>query len=98
VAGRRDGRILETLPKNYTPLGKPGFDAHSEWQRLETVVRETQARAESQELAEELRHAALGKEHAAKHLQGSALDNQIRKNRLRWLRQTLTNIGMERAG
>ncbi|MGH9735086.1 MAG: SDR family oxidoreductase [Candidatus Acidiferrales bacterium] len=97
VAGRRDGRILETLAKNYTPLGKAGFDAHSEWQRLEATVRETEARAESQELAEDLRHAALGKEHAARDLQGSALDNQIRKNRLRWLRQTLTNIGMERA-
>jgi Male sterility protein/haloacid dehalogenase-like hydrolase len=97
VAGRRDGRILETLPKNYTPIGKRDFDAQAEWERLEHIVRETEARAESDELAEDLRHAALGKEHAAKDLQGSALENQIRKNRMRWLRQTLTNIGMERA-
>jgi Male sterility protein/haloacid dehalogenase-like hydrolase len=97
VAGRRDGRILETLPKNYTPVGKRDFDAQSEWEHLEKIVRETEARAESDELAEELRHAALGKEHAAKDLQGSALENQIRKNRTRWLRQTLTNVGMERA-
>lgn len=97
VAGRRDGRILEKLPRNYTPVGRPDFDAQAEWERLESVVRETEARAESEELAEDLRHAALGKEHAAKDLQGAALDNQIRKNRLRWVRQTLTNIGMERA-
>ena len=69
----------------------------SEWDRLEAIVRESEARAECEELSAELRHAALGKEHAAKDLQGAALDNQIRKNRVRWLRQTLTNIGMERA-
>ena len=97
VAGRRDGRALEKLSKNYTPLGLPDFNAETEWQRLEAFVRETEARAESPEVAEELRHAALGKEHAAKDLQGAALDNQIRKNRLRWVRQTLTNAGMERA-
>jgi hypothetical protein len=97
VAGRRDGRILETLPRNYTPIGKPDFEAQAQWEHLEAIVREMEARAESNELAGELRHAAFRKEHAAKDLQGSALDNQVRKNRLRWLRQTLTNIGMERA-
>jgi hypothetical protein len=97
VAGRRDGRILEHLPKNYTPLAAPGFDAEGEWRSLEALVRQTESRAESEEVGEELRHAALGKEHAAKDLQGSALDNQIRKNRFRWIRQTLTNAGMERA-
>ena len=97
VAGRRDGRILEKLPKNYTPLGHPDFDAQAEWEHLEAAVSETELRAESQEVSEELRQAALGKEHAAKDLQGSALDIQIRKNRLRWIRQTLTNAGMERA-
>jgi len=28
----------------------------------------------------------MSKEHAAKHLQGAALENQIRKNRVRWLK------------
>jgi hypothetical protein len=97
VAGRRDGRILEALPRNYTPLETHGFDAEAEWKHLRDFVRETEARAESKEVGEELRSAALGKEHAARDLQGSALDNQIRKNRLRWIRQTLTNAGMERA-
>jgi alcohol-forming fatty acyl-CoA reductase len=97
VAGRRDGRILEELPKNYTPLGVPGFDAEAEWESLETLIRDTESRAETEEVGEELRRAALDKEHAAKHLQGAALDIQIRKNRFRWVRQTLTNAGMERA-
>jgi alcohol-forming fatty acyl-CoA reductase len=97
VAGRRDGRILEELARDYTPRAVPGFDAETEWRSLEALVRQTESRAETDEVGEELRRAALGKEHAAKDLQGSALDNQIRKNRLRWVRQTLTNAGMERA-
>ncbi|HEV2205064.1 MAG TPA: SDR family oxidoreductase, partial [Candidatus Acidoferrales bacterium] len=68
VAGRRDGRILETLSKNYTPVGRSDFSAQDEWKYLEQVVRDAQARAESAELADDLRHAALGKEHAAKEL------------------------------
>ena len=39
----------------------------------------------------------MEKKHAAKDLHGAALDNQIRKNRLRWIRETLTNAGMQRA-
>ena len=97
VVGQRDGRVLEELPKNYTPKGEPGFDAEREWHALEALVRHTEARAESEEVAAELRQQALGKEHAAKGLAGAALDNQIRKNRVRWLRQTLTNAGMQRA-
>ncbi|MGA9185109.1 MAG: SDR family oxidoreductase [Candidatus Acidiferrales bacterium] len=97
VVGQRDGRVLEELPKNYTPRGEPGFDAEREWHALEALVRHTEARAESDEVAAELRQQALGKEHAAKGLAGAALENQIRKNRVRWLRQTLTNAGMQRA-
>ncbi|MGA9594337.1 MAG: SDR family oxidoreductase, partial [Candidatus Acidiferrales bacterium] len=97
VVGQRDGRVLEELPKNYTPKGEPGFDAEREWHALEALVRHTEARAESDEVAAELRQQALGKEHAAKGLAGAALENQIRKNRVRWLRQTLTNAGMQRA-
>jgi long-chain acyl-CoA synthetase len=40
---------------------------------------------------------AKEKEHAAKDLHGAALENQIRKNRFRWLRQVLTEAGMRRA-
>ena len=60
---------------------------------LKHSIRDTEARAESPEVTEELRAAALKKEHAAKDLRGAALENQIRKNRVRWLRQTLTDAG-----
>jgi hypothetical protein len=97
VIGRRDGRILETLSKNYTPIGLADYDAEKELQALEEFVHETEKRAESEGVAEELRRASLKKEHAAKNLQGTALENQIRKNRVRWLRDTLTDAGTRRA-
>jgi long-chain acyl-CoA synthetase len=97
VIGRRDGRILETLLKNYTPVVLRDYDAEKEWQSLESLVLQTEKRAESGEVAEELRRAALKKEHAAKDLHGAALENQIRKNRVRWLRDTLTDAGSSRA-
>jgi long-chain acyl-CoA synthetase len=97
VIGRRDGRALEHLSPNYTPRGVANFDAEKEWRRLESLILETEARAESAEVAEELRRSALQKEHAAKDLHGAALENQIRKNRVRWLRQTLTDAGTSRA-
>src|SRR5580692_3825917 len=97
VVGQRDGRVLEELPRNYTPCGIKDYDAVKEWQSLENYVRETEARAESPEITEELRRAAQKKEHAAKDLQGPALENQVRKNRVRWLRQTLTDAASRRA-
>jgi len=97
VIGRRDGRILEELPKNYTPRGVLDFDAEKEWESLERLVRQTDARANSSEIVEELRLMAIENEHAAKDLRGAALENQIRKNRVRWLRQTLTGEGTRRA-
>jgi long-chain acyl-CoA synthetase len=89
--------VLEELPRNYTPCGIKDYDAVKEWQSLENYVREMEARAESSEITDELHRAALKKEHAAKDLQGAALENQIRKNRVRWLRQTLTDAASRRA-
>jgi nucleoside-diphosphate-sugar epimerase len=97
VVGRRDGRVLEELPRNYTPKNVPGYDAVTEWQSLEALVRNAEARAESAEVTNELTRAAQKKEHAAKDLHGASLENQIRKNRTRWLRQTLTDAGSKRA-
>ncbi|MGA3295320.1 MAG: SDR family oxidoreductase [Candidatus Acidiferrales bacterium] len=97
AVGQRDGRMLEYLPKNYTPRGVAGFDAVTEWRALESLVRNTEERAESAEVTEEIRQQALDKRQAAKNLQGAALENQIRKNRVRWLRQTLTDLGTRRA-
>src|ERR1700678_320172 len=97
VVGQRDGRVLEELPKNYTPRGIADYDAVKEWQALENLVKETETHSESEEVTTELRSAAQKKEHAAKDLQGHALENQIRKNRVRWLRQALTDAGSRRA-
>ena len=97
VVGRRNGRILESLQINYNPLDDANFDAEREWASLEAVIRETEGRAESPEITEQLRLLAVEKEHAAKNLQGTALENQTRKNRFRWLRQELTRAGVRRA-
>ena len=97
VAGARDGRVGETLRPNYTPAGLSGFEAETEWRALHDFVRQAEELAESAEVTEQLRQQALSKEHAAKDLGGAALENQIRKNRFRWLREYLTEAGMNRA-
>jgi thioester reductase-like protein/phosphoserine phosphatase len=97
VAGARDGRVPEKLRPNYTPLNVPDFDAEREWQALHELVDGAEARAESAEVTDELRKQAVGKEHAAKDLHGAALENQIRKNRIRWMRNYLTESGIKRA-
>jgi fatty acyl-CoA reductase len=97
VAGQRDGRVGEQLRVNYTPAGAADFDAEKEWHRLHELVKAAEARAEGPEVAEELRKQALEKEHAAKGLSGLALDNQIRKNRVRWLKNYLTEEATRRA-
>ncbi len=97
VAGARDGRVNETLRPNYTPAGIKDFDAEAEWQRLHKLIQQTEASAEGKEVTAQLRKEALEKEHAAKDLHGQALENQIRKNRVRWLRNTLTEAGSKRA-
>ena len=97
VAGARDGRVAETLRPNYTPAGVSGFDAEQEWRSLHELTKNAEQQAESAEVAKELRRQALDKEHAAKDLHGAALDNQIRKNRVRWLRNHLTEAATKRA-
>jgi long-chain acyl-CoA synthetase len=97
VAGTRDGRVNETVRRDYTPAGVANFDAEQEWNALHRVIEETERRAESAEVTDELRKQAQSKEHAAKDLHGAALDNQIRKNRVRWLRNELTETGRRRA-
>jgi thioester reductase-like protein/phosphoserine phosphatase len=97
VAGARDGRIHERLEPNYTPARMPDFDAEQEWHNLKALALVTESRAESPEIAEELRKQAVEKRTAAKDLHGVALENQIRKNRVRWLRSQLTEAGTRRA-
>lgn len=97
VAGQRDGRVGERVRPNYTPAGVPAFDAEKEWRELRDFLDSAEARAESPEVTEELTKQALEKEHAAKDLSGQALENQIYKNRVRWLKNYLTAEGKERA-
>ena len=97
VAGARDGRVAEKVRRNYTPAGVAGFDAEREWRSLHELIHQAEQHAESAEVTAELRQKALHKEHAAKDLHGTALDNQIRKNRVRWLRNHLTEAGTKRA-
>jgi thioester reductase-like protein len=97
VAGARDGRVSEKVRPNYTPARVEGFDAEREWRSLHEFIQRAEARAEGEEVTQELRQQAREKEHAAKDLHGAALENQIRKNRVRWLRNYLTDAGSNRA-
>jgi long-chain acyl-CoA synthetase len=97
VAGHRDGRMAERVRPNYTPVGLADFDAEKEWHRLHDLVETAEARAEGPEVTAELKEQALHREHAAKGLSGHALENQIRKNRVRWLKNYLTEEATRRA-
>lgn len=97
AAGDRDGRVTETLAPNYVPVNLANFDAEKELLSLREMIRKTEASAESSAVLDTLRRAALEKPEAAKKLEGVALDNQVRKNRTRWLRQTLMEEGTRRA-
>ncbi len=97
VAGHVDGRVPEEIRENYTPLEVPGFDAAEECERLRKLIVETETRAESPEITEELRLQAITKSTAAKDLSGTSLELQIRKNRIRWTRNQLVEAGMRRA-
>lgn len=97
VAGARDGRVSEKLRPNYTPAAMTDFDAEKEWQALHALVNDAERKAESDEVTTELLKQAQDKEHAAKDLRGPALENQVRKNRIRWLKNYLTEAGTKRA-
>jgi len=97
VAGARDGRVPEKLRPNYTPAGLADFDAEVEQRNLHFFIEAAKQKAEGSEVTAQLRSQAVQKEHAARNLQGAALENQIRKNRVRWLRDRLTEYGTQRA-
>jgi len=97
VAGQRDGRVSERVRPNYTPTHMKDFDAEKEWYRLHDLVESAEARVEGPEVTEELKKQARGKEHAAKGLSGQALEIQVRKNRVRWLKTYLTEEATRRA-
>jgi fatty acyl-CoA reductase len=97
VAGSQDGRVAERLRPNYVPAAVAGYDAEREWHNLRDMIRDAEHRAEGDEVTGELRRKALEKEHAAKDLHGTSLEYQVRKNRVRWLREHLTEAGTKRA-
>jgi thioester reductase-like protein len=96
VVGSKDGRVHEQVQPNYTPIPDPDFDAVREWQSLQEVVARAEARAESPEITAALRRQAVGKR-LANEPSGPELENLIRKNRMRWLRNRLTRAGTRRA-
>jgi thioester reductase-like protein len=97
VVGAKDGRVVEEVQPNYTPLGVADFDAEHELHALQEVVARAEARAESPEITAALRRQALGKHRGSEEPAGPELDNLIRKNRVRWLRNRLTRAGTRRA-
>jgi thioester reductase-like protein len=97
VVGGKDGRVVEEVQPNYTPLGVADFDAEREWHSLQEVVARAEARAESPEITAALRRQALGRHRGSEEPAAPELDNLIRKNRMRWLRNRLTRAGTRRA-
>ena len=94
VAGQRDGTGERAIAPELHAGGRGGFRCGRRMALVcTTLVESAEARAESPEVTEELRKQALEKEHAAKGLSGQALENQIRKNRVRWLKNYLTEEG-----
>ncbi|MGH9593061.1 MAG: SDR family oxidoreductase, partial [Bryobacteraceae bacterium] len=97
VVGNRDGRVREEWRANYTPLGLPDFDAEREWKSLDETIRKIEERAESPETAAALLRQALGRRgDPAKHSQ-TEVENVLRRNRQRWVRNRVTRVGMRRA-
>ena len=97
VAGARDGRVDEKVRPDYTPKAIAGFDAEQEWHALHQLIKDAEQKSESAEVTAEFTQQALAREHAARDLRGTALENQVRKNRIRWLRNYLTEAGTKRA-
>src|SRR5260370_26190107 len=64
---------------------------------LAEQISKAEAQAEGAEVTADVISQSLSKEHAAKELEGGALENQIRKNRIRWLKTYLMDAGTERA-
>jgi long-chain acyl-CoA synthetase len=97
VVGARDGRVAEEVSPDYTPAHVPGFEAEEELESLHDAVRRMEARSKSGVVGEELRRYILEKKQKGQPLSGAALENQIRKQRIRWLRNHLTKAGTRRA-
>ncbi len=97
VAGYVDGRVPEKLAPNCTPAGTPGFDAQQELDSLHVLVKTATQESEGPRVAEELRKLLAEKRGESAPLSGEALEIQLRRGRVRWLRNHLTEAGVKRA-
>jgi hypothetical protein len=98
VVGFHDGRIIETPAPNYTPSGKTDFNAEREYLSLQELVREVETRSESDEVTKLLQRQVLDKpSNQGKKLGETELNAQTRKQRQRWVKNELIQVGMERA-
>lgn len=97
VVGKRDGRVSEELHANYTPAGVADFDAEREWKSLEETIQNVEARSEGSEMTAALRRQALGRRSDPSKFPADEVDNVLRRNRQRWVRNRVTRIGMKRA-
>jgi hypothetical protein len=97
VVGSRDGRVSEVLLSDYTPYGVEGFDAVGEYEALQALVKEVTLRSESDEITDGLRAQAAARLSRSGSLNDEALNNQIRRDRIRWVRKELTEAGLRRA-
>jgi len=97
VAGMRDGRFAERLQPDYTPRGIAGFDAENELAWLRRRMAELEQQAQSADVEALLRQQSRQQTRSGQELSPEAFEHQLRKNRLRWLRQQMVAAGMQRA-
>ncbi len=97
VVGGRDGRVHEIVQPNYTPASVPDFDAEHEWKSLQETIRNVEARSESAEMTAALHRQALGRRGDPTKYPATEVDNVLRRNRQRWVRNRLTQVGEKRA-
>jgi hypothetical protein len=97
VVGARDGRVAEDLKPNYTPADVEDFNVERELRSLQELVSKVEERAHSPEVEAALRRQALGRLHERQRPPGREVDELIRKNRLRWVRNRLARAATRRA-
>ncbi len=98
VVGARDGRVGENCQPNYTPAGSRGFRCGARMAIAARIgPRQLNAARQSPEVEAALRRQALGSRRNGEQPAGPELENFIRKNRLRWMRNHLTQAGTRRA-
>jgi long-chain acyl-CoA synthetase len=97
VVGKKDGRVREEVRANYTPAGVEDFSAEHEWKSLDETIHNVEERAEGAEMIAALRRQALGRRSDPSKFPAHEVDNVLRRNRQRWIRNRLTRVGMKRA-